>query len=56
MHDLERLLAQLTTKIRGVFGATSKQVIDLRQALERFSQTVQGRYIGTRSAELVARL
>jgi hypothetical protein len=55
-HDLRRYLDQLPDRIRRVIESTARQVTDLRQALESFAQSLEGRYAGVRAADLVARL
>lgn len=54
--DLRDLLADLPDRIRYVFDATARQVIELRQALEHYTQTLERRHAGTRAADLVARI
>jgi len=49
-------LQRLPGRMRDVFERTARQVIELRQALERYSRTLQDQNQGTRSATLVARL
>jgi ATP-dependent helicase YprA (DUF1998 family) len=53
---LRKCLEELPGRIRFVVESTAKQVMDLRQALEYYSQSLTGRYAGTRAGELVARL
>ena len=54
--QLRAILARLPERIQHVFDSTSRQVIELRQALEFFAQSLERRYAGNRAADLVARL
>ncbi|KAA0133698.1 hypothetical protein FYZ48_23075 [Gimesia chilikensis] len=49
-------MAALPDRIRYVFDATARQVIELRQALDRYTQTLERRHAGIRAADLVARI
>jgi hypothetical protein len=54
--ELRQHLASLPERIRRVFDSTARQVIELRAALERYVEQLQGRHAGVRAGELVARL
>jgi replicative superfamily II helicase len=54
--DLRKHLETLADRVRRVFESTGRQVIELRAALDRYAQDLQGRYAGVRAGELVARL
>ncbi len=57
--DEESLLAhldKLPERIQYVIDCTSRQVKELRQALDFYAQSLERRYAGTRAGELVARL
>lgn len=54
--QLRVILAKLPERIQHVFYSTSRQVIELRQALDFFAQSLERRYAGNRAADLVARL
>jgi len=49
-------LNRLPERIKDVMMRTARQVQELRAALERFYETLQGRQPGVRAADLVARL
>lgn len=53
---LREQLSSLPERIRRVFECTARQVIELRLALERYADQLQGRHAGVRAADLVARL
>lgn len=53
---LDAMFSQLPGKIQMVFDATSRQIIELRQALDYFSQNLDRKNAGVRAGELVARL
>jgi hypothetical protein len=54
--ELRLHLSSLPERVRRVFESTARQVIELRTALERYADQLQGRHAGVRAAELVARL
>jgi hypothetical protein len=54
--ELRKHLENLPDRVRRVFECTARQVIDLRTALERYAQDLQGRFAGVRAGDLVARL
>ncbi len=54
--NLREALHQLPERIRFVFEVTARQVIELRQALDSYAESLEGRYAGMRAGELVARL
>jgi hypothetical protein len=54
--ELRQHLTSLPDRVRRVFDCTARQVIELRTALERYAQELQGRHAGVRAADLVARL
>lgn len=54
--QLRACLARLPERIRYVIDCTARQVIELRQALNSYAQSLEGRYAGMRAGELVARL
>jgi hypothetical protein len=54
--ELRQHLAILPERVRHVFECTARQVIELRTALERYAQELQGRYAGVRAGDLVVRL
>lgn len=54
--DLRRHLESLPARIRRVMEATALQVNELRRALDAYAASVIGRRMGTRAADLVARL
>jgi len=53
---LEDLFDQLPEKIHLVFNSTSRQIIELRRALDYFSQNLNKKNAGVRAGELIARL
>src|SRR5206468_2680329 len=53
---LRQHLSSLPEHVRRVFDCTARQVIELRTALERYAEQLQGRHAGVRAADLVARL
>jgi hypothetical protein len=54
--ELRKHLENLPDRVRRVFETTARQVIELRTALDRYAQDLQGRYAGLRAGDLVARL
>ena len=54
--QLWQYVEALPDRIRHVIDRTARQVIELRQALDTYAQSLQGRYAGMRAGELVARL
>jgi hypothetical protein len=54
--ELREHLNALPARIQDVMDRTSRQVIELRQALDRYAAQLVGRQPGTRAADLVARL
>lgn len=55
-QQLRGMLDDLPRRIEHVINATARQVIELRQALDYYAQSLERRYAGTRAGELVARL
>ncbi|MBE7558417.1 DEAD/DEAH box helicase [bacterium] len=49
-------LTNLPGRIRDVFSRTSRQVIELRHALDHYAQSLMNRHAGTSAGDLVARL
>jgi hypothetical protein len=54
--DLRTYLSELPVRIQHVIDCTSRQVIELRQALDFFAQSLNRQQAGIRAANLVARL
>ncbi len=54
--DLRAKLNELPDRIRHAVNVTALQVATLRQALDRYADTLDGRHAGTRAGDLVARL
>jgi hypothetical protein len=54
--DLRDHLNHLPKRTRDVFNRTSRQIIELRQALDTYARELFGQQAGTRAADLVARL
>ena len=54
--ELRTHLQKLPQRVRRVFESTARQVIELRSALDRYTQELQGRFAGVRAGDLVARL
>lgn len=54
--QLRKMLDELPKRIEHVVNVTARQVIELRQALDYYAQSLERRYAGTRAGELVARL
>jgi hypothetical protein len=54
--ELRQHLSSLPERVRHLFECTARQVIELRTALERYVEQLQGRHAGVRAADLVARL
>ncbi len=54
--ELRTQLQQLPQRVHRVFECTARQVIELRQALDRYHRELQGQFAGNRAGELVARL
>lgn len=54
--DLRRHLEQLPERIQAVMEATAHQVNELRRPLDAYAANLVGRQVGTRAADLVARL
>ena len=54
--QLRQYIDALPDRIRHVIDRTARQVIELRQALDTYAQSLEGRYAGMRAGELVARL
>ena len=55
-EELRKHLEKLPDRVRRVFESTGRQVIELRAALDRYAQDLQGRHAGVRAGDLVARL
>jgi hypothetical protein len=53
---LREALGKLPERIRDIIDRTARQVVELRQALDRYHRTLRERDQGTRAADLVARL
>jgi replicative superfamily II helicase len=53
---LRQHLEQLPAKIQRVMDATSRQIQELRQALDAYAANVVGRQSGNRAADLIARM
>jgi hypothetical protein len=53
---LRQHLESLPGRIRDIIERTSRQVIELRRALESYYVELRGQRAGTRAGELVARL
>ena len=54
--QLRDYLSHLPGRVQDVFDRTSRQIIELRQALENYARDLLGKQAGTRAADLVARL
>jgi replicative superfamily II helicase len=55
-NDLKKHVESLPEAIRDVIQRTSRQVIELRQAIETFSEKLEGKGPATRAATMVERL
>ncbi|MEW6137145.1 MAG: DEAD/DEAH box helicase [Thermodesulfobacteriota bacterium] len=55
-QQLREHLNELPDRIHHVINATSRQVIELRQALDSYARSLEGRHAGVRAGDLVARL
>jgi hypothetical protein len=55
-QGLRAELDSLPDRIQNVIDRTARQVIELRQALDRYAASLLGRQAGTRAGDLVARL
>jgi len=49
-------LSELPARVQRVFEVTARQVIELRQALDHYAQSLERRHAGVRAGELIARL